>query len=76
MTLIFFLFFLLPDDPANLHRRRRRPQRPDAQVVQNIREKYGLDKPVIVQYGKYLGKCVARSTSARRIATARRSRRS
>ena len=31
---------------------------PDPQVVQNIREKYGLDKPIIVQYGKYLGRLV------------------
>ena len=31
---------------------------PDPQVVENIREKYGFDEPIIVQYGKYLGRLV------------------
>src|SRR5688500_17518461 len=53
MTLIFFLFFLLPDDPANLIAGGA-DRTVDPQVIQNVREKYGFDKPVIVQYGKYL----------------------
>ena len=53
MTLMFFLFFLLPDDPANLIAGGGN-KTVDEQVLQNVREKYGLDKPVIVQYAKYL----------------------
>lgn len=53
MTLMFFLFFLLPDDPANLIAGGS-DRTVDPQVIQNVREKYGFDKPVIVQYGRYL----------------------
>jgi ABC-type dipeptide/oligopeptide/nickel transport system permease component len=57
VTLLFFLFFLLPDDPAELIAGGG-TKTPDPQVVQNIREKYGLDQPIYVQYGKYLGRIV------------------
>ncbi len=57
VTLLFFLFFLLPEDPAELIAGGG-TKNPDPQVVQNIREKYGLDQPVIVQYGRYLGRVV------------------
>jgi ABC-type dipeptide/oligopeptide/nickel transport system permease component len=57
VTLMFFLFFLLPEDPAELIAGGG-GKNPDPQVVQNIREKYGLDEPIIVQYGKYLGRVV------------------
>ena len=53
MTLMFFLFFLLPDDPANLIAGGGNKS-VNEQVLQNVRQKYGLDKPVIVQYAKYL----------------------
>jgi len=57
VTLLFFLFFLLPEDPAELIAGGSN-KNPDPQVVQNIREKYGLDQPVPVQYVKYLGRIV------------------
>jgi ABC-type dipeptide/oligopeptide/nickel transport system permease component len=57
VTLMFFLFFLLPEDPAELIAGGS-GKNPDPQVVQNIREKYDLDQPVIVQYGAYLGRIV------------------
>lgn len=53
VTVMFFLFFLLPDDPAELIAGGG-GKNPDPQVVQNIRDKYGLDDPVVVQYGNYL----------------------
>jgi ABC-type dipeptide/oligopeptide/nickel transport system permease component len=53
VTLMFFLFFLLPDDPAELIAGGG-GKNPDPQVVENIREKYGLNDPIVVQYGKYL----------------------
>jgi ABC-type dipeptide/oligopeptide/nickel transport system permease component len=57
VTLMFFLFFMLPDDPAELIAGGG-GRAPDPQVVQNVREKYGLDKPVVVQYVNYLGRMV------------------
>jgi oligopeptide transport system permease protein len=57
VTLLFFLFFLLPEDPAELIAGGAN-KKPDEQVVQNIREKYGLDQPIYIQYGKYLGRLV------------------
>ena len=53
ITLMFFLFFLLPDDPANLIAGGA-DRKVSPQVLQNVREKYGFDEPVIVQYGKYM----------------------
>jgi len=52
VTLLFFLFFLLPNDPAELIAGGAN-KNPDPQVVQNVREKYGFDEPIIVQYGKF-----------------------
>ena len=57
VTLLFFLFFLLPEDPATLIAGGTN-KNPDPQVVENIREKYGFNEPIIVQYGKYLGRMV------------------
>ncbi len=57
VTLLFFLFFLLPSDPAELIAGGNN-KNPDPQVVENIREKYGFNEPIIVQYGKYLGRLV------------------
>ncbi len=57
VTLLFFLFFLLPNDPAELIAGGAN-KNPDPQVVENVREKYGFNEPIIVQYGKYLGRLV------------------
>ncbi len=55
LTIVFFLYFLLPDDPANLIAGGGNRPVPES-VLRNVRHKYGLDKPVIVQYGDYLYK--------------------
>lgn len=47
----FFLLFVLPADPV----RQIAGRSATAQTVENIREQLGLDKPFIVQYGRYLG---------------------
>ncbi|MEI7886927.1 MAG: ABC transporter permease [Actinomycetes bacterium] len=57
VTLLFFLFFLLPDNPAELIAGGK-GKTPDPQVVKNIEKKYGLDEPIVVQYVKYLGRIV------------------
>jgi peptide/nickel transport system permease protein len=50
VTVIFFLFNVLPGDPARM----MLDQREDSEQLQNIRKKYGFDKPVITQYFYYL----------------------
>ncbi len=50
VTVIFFLFNVLPGDPARM----MLDQREDTEQLQNIRKKYGFDKPVFTQYLYYL----------------------
>jgi oligopeptide transport system permease protein len=53
ITILFVLFFLLPEDPATLIAGGG-GRNPDPRVVENINERYGFDQPVVVQYGRYL----------------------
>ena len=48
--MIFFLFNVLPGDPARM----MLDQREDAEQLQNIRKKYGFDQPISTQYLYYL----------------------
>ncbi len=50
VTVIFFLFTVLPGDPASM----MLDQRQDSEQLENIKRKYGFDKPVLTQYGYYL----------------------
>lgn len=50
MTLLFILFRVMPGDPAAMILDPKMP--PEAKAI--IREQFGLDKPLIVQYGYYL----------------------
>ncbi|CAL2103618.1 Peptide/nickel transport system permease protein [Tenacibaculum sp. 190130A14a] len=50
VTVIFLLFNILPGDPARM----MLDQREDTEQLQNIRRKYGFDKPVFTQYLYYL----------------------
>lgn len=50
VTVIFFLFNVLPGDPARM----MLDQREDAEQLQNIRKKYGFDQPISTQYLYYL----------------------
>lgn len=52
LTLIFFLFFALPGDPAELLTGNT-GKIPPAQL-EKVRERYGLDQPIVVQYGEYM----------------------
>ncbi len=49
-TVVFFLFNILPVDPARM----TQGQRSDVQSLQAVRRELGLDKPVAVQYLYYL----------------------
>lgn len=50
ITLVFFLFQVLPGDPARM----MLDQREDAEQLKNIKAKYGFDLPLYAQYGWYL----------------------
>lgn len=50
VTVIFFLFTVLPGDPARM----MLGQRADISSVETIQRELGLDRPVVVQYLNYL----------------------
>ncbi|WP_272150009.1 ABC transporter permease [Tenacibaculum aiptasiae] len=50
VTVIFLLFNILPGDPARM----MLDQREDTEQLNNIRKKYGFDKPPFTQYLYYL----------------------
>src|SRR6185312_7403376 len=50
VVVVFFLFNILPVDPARM----TQGQRADVQSLQAIRKEFGLDKPVYVQFAYYL----------------------
>ena len=51
-TIVFVLMFIVPGDPARL----LLGQHGDPAVVKRIRAELGLDRPVYVQYARFLGK--------------------
>lgn len=50
VTVIFFLFTVLPGDPARM----MLDQNEDPAQLAKVRAKYGFDKPITTQYGYYL----------------------
>jgi ABC-type dipeptide/oligopeptide/nickel transport system permease component len=51
VTLVFFIFRLVPGDPAELIAGEMAPR----ELVESIRRQMGLDQPLPVQYVRYLG---------------------
>jgi len=52
LSFLFLLFFTLPGDPATLIAGGAN-KTPDAGVIERAKERYDLDKPLVVQFGKY-----------------------
>src|SRR5476651_2690296 len=50
VVVVFFLFNVLPVDPARM----TQGQRADVQSLQAIRKEFGLEKPVPVQFAYYI----------------------
>ncbi|MGF7057344.1 ABC transporter permease [Brassicibacter mesophilus] len=48
ITITFFLMHSIPGDPFTSEKRI------PPEIMENLKKKYGLDQPLIVQYGKYL----------------------
>lgn len=50
VTVIFFLFTVLPGDPARM----MLDQNEDPEQLAKVRAKYGFDQPILTQYGYYI----------------------
>jgi peptide/nickel transport system permease protein len=50
VVVVFFLFNILPSDPARM----TQGQRADVQSLEAVRKEFGLDKPIPVQFAYYL----------------------
>jgi ABC-type dipeptide/oligopeptide/nickel transport system permease component len=57
LSFLFFLFFLLPGDPAELIAGGS-DRTVDPGVIERIEERYGLDQPIHVQFGKYWNRTI------------------
>jgi len=55
-TLLFFLFFMLPSNPAEILASGGGNRAPDPQVVHNLEVRMGLDKPIPQQYLSYMNR--------------------
>jgi peptide/nickel transport system permease protein len=54
-TITFFIVHLAPGDPMDMYLEPRFRRQMDPEAIEMIRQKYGLDQPVHVQYLKWLG---------------------
>ncbi len=54
-TITFFIVHLAPGDPMDMFLEPRFRRQMDPEVIELIRQKFGLDQPIHVQYGKWLG---------------------
>lgn len=53
-TITFFIVHLAPGDPMDMYLEPRFRRQLDPQTIELIRQKYGLDQPIHVQYAKWL----------------------
>jgi peptide/nickel transport system permease protein len=53
-TIVFALMFIVPGDPARM----LMGQHGDEKTLANLRHELGLDRPVYVQYARYIGRLV------------------
>ena len=54
ITATFFMSHLAPGDPMDMYLEPRRQSQMDPQVIELLRQKYGLDQPIHVQYVTWL----------------------
>ncbi|MEE8338645.1 MAG: ABC transporter permease [Xanthomonadales bacterium] len=54
-TVTFFIVHLAPGDPMDFFLEQRYRQNIDPEVIELLRQKYGLDQPIHIQYIKWLG---------------------
>jgi peptide/nickel transport system permease protein len=54
-TVTFFIVHLAPGDPMDMFLEPRFRRQVDPEVIELLRQKYGLDQPIHVQFAKWLG---------------------
>jgi len=54
-TVTFFIVHMAPGDPMDFYLEQRYDRNIDPELIELIRQKYGLDQPLHVQYVKWLG---------------------
>lgn len=54
-TVTFFLVHIAPGDPMDVHLDQRYRREVDPELIDALRQKYGLDRPLHVQYVRWLG---------------------
>ncbi len=54
-TVTFFIVHLAPGDPMDMFLEQRYRRNIDPEVIELIRQKYGLDQPLHIQYAKWIG---------------------
>ncbi len=54
-TITFFIVHLAPGDPMDMYLEPRFRRQIDPEVIELVRQKYGLDQPIHVQYLRWLG---------------------
>ena len=57
-TITFFIVHMAPGDPMDFFLEQRHRQNMDPEVIELLRQKYGLDQPIHVQYAKWLGNLI------------------
>ena len=50
LTITFFMVRLAPGDPMDIYLESNRRRQIDPEIIEMLRKKYGLDKPIHVQY--------------------------
>jgi peptide/nickel transport system permease protein len=58
LTITFFISHLAPGDPMDMYIEQQRQRQVDPEIIELLRQKYGLDLPIHVQYVKWLGNVV------------------
>ena len=54
-TATFFMMQLAPGDPMDMYLEPQRQRQVDPEVIELLRQKYGLDQPIHVQYIRWMG---------------------
>jgi len=57
-TITFVIVHMAPGDPMDFFLEQRHRQNIDPEVIELLRQKYGLDQPIHIQYVKWLGNLI------------------
>lgn len=55
LTITFFLSHMAPGDPMDMYMEQQRQRQVDPELIELLRQKYGLDQPIHVQYFRWMG---------------------